>query len=298
MNIDFELYRIFYVVANHGNITKASEEFFISQPAISKAIKNLEDQLGGQLFIRTKRGVILTEEGKEFYNYIKQAMEYIHRAENKFSDLMKLDVGSIRIGVSTTLVKEFLLPYLEEFHNRYPKISIEIVTDLASVLIPKLRNGLIDIIIINLNGKEDFDDIEFINCREIHDAFIVGKKYEDLSKKKLSFSELNNYPMILQSKTANTRKFLDDVALKYNVVLRPNVELASYSLVVQFAKIGMGIGYATIEYIQDELDNKELFMLDVEDIPSRFIAIGLCKNTVPNFSTKKLIEIINKKDNL
>ena len=182
-------------------------------------------------------------------------MEYIHRAENKFTDLMNLEEGNIRIGVSTTLVKEFLLPYLEEFHNTYPNITIEIVTDLASVLIPKLRNGIIDIIILNLNGKEDFEDIEFIKCREIHDAFVVGKKYEYLINKKLSLADLNNYPLILQSKTANTRKFLDDVVSKYNVVLNPCIELASYSLVVQFAKIGMGIGYATVEYIQNELDN-------------------------------------------
>ena len=84
MNIDFELYRVFYTVANNGNITKASEELNISQPAISKSIKNLEEQLGGNLFVRTKRGVILTDEGKEFYSYIKQAIEYINNAENKF----------------------------------------------------------------------------------------------------------------------------------------------------------------------------------------------------------------------
>ena len=80
MNIDFELYRIFYVVANNSNITRASKELNISQPAISKSIKNLEEQLGGQLFVRTKRGVVLTEEGKEFYKYIKQAMEYMRRS--------------------------------------------------------------------------------------------------------------------------------------------------------------------------------------------------------------------------
>lgn len=298
MNINFELYRIFYTVANYGNITKASEELMISQPAISKSIKNLEEQLGGQLFVRTKRGVFLTEEGKEFYNYIKQAMEYIHRAENKFTDLINLEVGSIRIGISTTLVKEFLLPYLEEFHSLYPKIDIEIVTDVAAVLIPKLRNGLIDVVVLNLNGMEDYDDISFTKCRELHDVFVVGKAFEDLSKKKISLKELNNYPIILQSKTANTRKFLDSVTEKYNVSLKPNIELASYSLVVQFAKIGLGIGYATKEYIGQELENKELFVLDIEeDIPSRFVGIGLCKNNEANFSTKKLLEIINKKDN-
>ena len=137
MNINFELYRIFYVVANHSNITKASEELNISQPAISKSIKNLEDQLGGNLFIRTKRGVTLTEEGKEFYNYIKQAMEYINNAEKKFTNLINLETGCIKIGINTTLTKEFLLPFLEEFHSLYPKIDIQIITGLTTELISK-----------------------------------------------------------------------------------------------------------------------------------------------------------------
>ena len=138
MNINFELYRIFYVVANHSNITKASEELNISQPAISKSIKNLEDQLGGNLFIRTKRGVILTEEGKEFYNYIKQAMEYINNAEKKFTNLINLETGCIKIGINTTLTKEFLrlaylsvrmFPLLQRFvhpsDNSSPDLSFE-----------------------------------------------------------------------------------------------------------------------------------------------------------------------------
>jgi len=98
MNINFELYRVFYTVANTGNITKAAEELMISQPAISKSIKNLEEQLGGQLFIRTKRGVILTDEGKEFYNYIKQAMEYIYNAENKFTYKVTHKVYENKVG--------------------------------------------------------------------------------------------------------------------------------------------------------------------------------------------------------
>lgn len=298
MNIDFELYRIFYVVANHSNITKASEELNISQPAISKAIKNLEDQLGGYLFVRTKRGVVLTEEGKEFYNYIKQAIEYINNAENKFTDLINLETGCIKIGISTTLTKEFLLPYLEKFHSLYPKIDIQITTNLTSELIPKLKNGLIDIIILNLNDKNYGNDIEIIKCRKIHDCFVTNNKYNNLINKEISLKELNNYPLILQSKGSNTREFLDNFTKENGVILKPNIELASYSLVVEFTKIGLGIGYATKEYIKHYIDNKELFELNIkEKIPSRYIGIALSKNHVPNFSTKKLIEIINKNIN-
>ncbi len=293
MNINFELYRIFYVVANYKNITKASEELNISQPAISKSIKNLEEQLGGKLFVRTKRGVILTEEGKEFYNYIKHAIEYINNAENKFTDLINLETGCIKIGISTTLTKEFLLPYLKKFNSLYPKIDIQIITNVASELIPKLTNGLIDIVILNLTDKNYGNDIEIIKCRKIHDCFIVNKKFKNLINNEISLKDLNNYPLILQSKGSNTREFLDTYTREHNVILKPNIELASYSLVVEFSKIGLGIGYATKEYIHNYINNKELFALNIkEKIPSRYIGIALSKNHVPNFSTKKLIEII------
>lgn len=296
MNINFELYRIFYVVANHSSITKACEELRISQPAISKSIKNLEEQLGGQLFVRTKRGVVLTEEGKEFYNYIKQAIEYINNAENKFTDLINLETGCIKIGISTTLTKEFLLPYLEEFHSLYPKIDIQITTDLTSDLMPKLRNGLIDIVILNLNDKNYGNDIDVIKCRKINDCFVVNNKYKDLTLKEISLKDLNNYPLILQSKGSNTREFLDNLARNNGIILKPNIELASYSLVVEFAKIGLGIGYATREYIEKEVKNKELYILNIkENIPCRYIGIALSKNHIPNFGTRKLVDIITCK---
>ena len=295
MNIDFELYRVFYTVANNKNITKAAEELMISQPAISKSIKSLEEQLGGTLFVRTKRGVVLTEEGKEFYKYIKQAMDYISNAESKFTELVNLETGCIKIGISTTLTKEFLLPYLEEFHKLYPKIDIQIITNMSSELILKLRNGLIDIIILNLNGKDYDKDLEIIPCKKIQDCFVVNDSFNYLLDKEISLKELNKHPLILQTKGSNTRTFLDSYAKTNEVTLKPNIELASYTLVVEFAKIGLGIGYATKEYITSELKSKKLKELNIkEKIPERYIGIALSKNHSPNFSTKKLIEIITK----
>lgn len=296
MNIDFELYRIFYVVAKNRNITKASKELNISQPAISKSIKNLEEQLGGQLFFRTKRGVILTDEGKEFYKYISQAIEYIYNAENKFSDLVNLETGCIKIGISTTLTKEFLLPYLEKFHYLYPKIDIQIVTSYTDDLMTKLKNGLIDILILNLNNKNYGNDIEIIKCRKIRDCFVVGEKFKSLANQELSFNELNNYPLLLQAKGSSTREFLDDMAKTNNITLKPNIELASYSLVSEFVKIGFGIGYVTRDYVKSAIKNKELFELNLkEKIPNRYIGIALSKNHIPSFSTRKIIKIITEK---
>jgi len=293
MNIDFELYRIFYVVANNGNITKASLELNISQPAISKSIKNLEEQLGGTLFVRTKRGVVLTEEGQEFYKYIKQAVEYISSAENKFNELSNLETGTIRIGISTTLTKEFLLPFLKKFHRLYPKINIQIITGISSTLFQKLRNGLIDIIILNLKNKNYDSDFEIIPCKEIHDVFAASPSFKKYIPNKMSMEELNNYSLILQAKGSNTRSFLDEFTLSKNMILKPTMELTSYSLVNEFTKLGFGIGYVTKEYISDELKNGELIELNInQKIPSRFIGIALSKSHLPSFSTKKLLEII------
>lgn len=296
MNINFELYRIFYVVANYSNITKASEELNISQPAISKSIKNLEEQLGGPLFVRTKKGVVLTEEGKEFYTYIKSAIEYINNAENKFTDMINLEKGLIKIGINTTLTKEFLLPYLEEFNKLYPKINIEIQTNITSKLIEKLKNGLLDIVFLNVYQNDYNNDIEIIKCKKLKNCFIVGEKYKHLTNKILTLSELNGYPLILQAKGSNTRTFIDNFAKEHQVVLKPEIELASQSLIPEFTKIGFGIGFTTKSYIEDSLKNKELFELNIkEKIPEKYIGIALSKNHIPSFSTKKLIEIITKK---
>lgn len=294
MNINLELYKIFCVVANTGNITKASEELMISQPAISKSIKNLEEQLGGDLFIRTKRGVILTEEGKEFYQYIKKAMKYIDNAERKFNDLINLDTGCIKIGIGSTLTKEFLIPFLEIFHEKYPKIDIKIINNITSNLLEQLKNGFIDLVIMTLDNQ-DYSDFNIIKCKERNDCFVANPKYYDLTNKKLSLKDLNNYPLILQLSGSNARNFLDDFAKENNILLKPTIELANYSLVVEFAKLGFGIGYATKEFIKKNLDNGDLFILNVkENIPTRYISIVTAKNHLPNFSANKLIEIITK----
>lgn len=291
MNIDYELYRIFYIVAKNGNISRASKELLISEPAVSKSIKNLEGYLGAPLFTRTKKGVNLTTEGVTLYEYISKGIEYFKSGEAKFNELINLESGTIRIGINTTLTKEFLMPYLETFHKLYPNINIEIRTNLTSELKSMLKDGLIDMHILNLTNEETKNDFNIIKCKTITDCFVSNKPI----KEKISIKELNNYPLILQDKNSNTRKFLDDFANKYEITLKPKIEIGSYYLVSEFSRIGLGIGYVTKNYIKNNLDNKELFIVPIkEKIPSREIGILLNKNTTPNFSTKELIKIITQ----
>ena len=293
MNINYELYRIFYEVASCGNITHASQKLNISQPAISKSIKNLETQLGGDLFVRTQKGVVLTEEGKSFYKHISNAIENISNAENEFTNLISLNKGSIRIGVSTTITEKFLLPYLKKFHELYPNITIHMYTDISNELLEKLKNGLIDLAVVHIIDKDYGYDIDIKKIKKIHSCFVVNDTFKELIKKEVSIKELIKYPIILQTKGSNSRDFIEKIEIDNNIIFKNNIESSSYTLISEFAKMGLGIGISTKEYIEEDLNNKLLYEIKLQEkLPDRYIGIATLKNQTPNFSTKKLIEII------
>lgn len=294
MEIDIELYKTFYFVAKYKSITKAAEMLYISQPAVTMSIKKLEEQLEMTLFTRTKRGVILTNEGKVLYEYVKQAMESLKIGENRINNLKKLDTGNIRIGIGTTLTKYFLMKYLDKFHKLYPKININIDTSMTVDILKKLENGLVDIAIITTD-KLDYKDFNIAYSRNIQDIFVASKEYYDIIGKKTSLDNLNNYPLLLQSPNTSTRNFLDNFSLKHGIRLNSSMELASFSLVLEFSKIGMGIGFISKDFVENEINKKELFEIKtVPEIPKRKILVLTKKEYLPSFSASKLIAIIQK----
>ena len=278
MEMDIELYKTFYFVAKYKSITKAAEMLYISQPAVTMSIKKLEEQLEMTLFTRTKRGVILTNEGKVLYEYVKQAMESLKIGENRINNLKKLDTGNIRIGIGTTLTKYFLMKYLDKFHKLYPKININIDTSMTVDILKKLENGLVDIAIITTD-KLDYKDFNIAYSRNIQDIFVASKEYYDVIGKKTSLDNLNNYPLLLQSPNTSTRNFLDNFSLKHGIRLNSSMELASFSLVLEFSKIGMGIGFISKDFVENEINKKELFEIKtVPEIPKRKILVLTKKN--------------------
>ncbi len=292
MNIDLELYRVFYSVAKNRNITKASMELRISQPGVSKSIKNLEGQLGCTLFIRNKYGVVLTEEGKVFYEQIEKAMEFIEHAEDAIAEMINMEIGVLTIGISNTLTQKYLLPFIEQFHKLYPKIKIKIITNPTFSLIDKARNGLLDFIILNLPYQIPNDFVEY-HLKEIHDCFVANQNFKHLKNKKISLQELNDYPLILISQGSNTRYFLDKVSLENEVVLKPEMELTSHSLVIQFTKIGLGIGFVTKEHLENELEDGTLFEIQLkEKIESRYIGLIYMKTRALSKTAKKFLELL------
>jgi DNA-binding transcriptional LysR family regulator len=209
MNINFELYKVFYEVANEKSISKGAEKLLISQPAVTQSIKTLESELGGQLFIRTPKGVILTEEGQVLYNYISEGMRYFINGSNKFTSLKELDSGNINIGATTIISEQYLMPYLKEFHNIYPNININIINDLTDNLIKKLRNGDIDILIMSINNEDNIKDLDIIPITNLHDIFVGNIKY-----KEKQITNILNEDLLLQKYPSVTRTNFNNY-LKY-----------------------------------------------------------------------------------
>jgi len=291
-NISYECYRIFYYVAVNGSISKAAEELHISQPAVTWQIKSLEEQLGLTLFVRTKKGVILTDEGNILFKYVKNGVEAFGNGENALTNLKKLDYGSIRIGASTTVSKHVLMKYLEDFHEKFPNIEIKIVNALTETLISELRMGNLDILFLNMPMKEK-SNLNVINIMDVQDIFIGNKKYFDLTKGKLNLNELQDYPLIFQKCPSNTREYLNSYLKKNNIKLSPYMEVVSYNLIMDLVSAGFGIGYATKDFIKEELNSKKLYEIDViPKVPKRYIGVVTLKNTIPNYCVNKLIDLI------
>lgn len=288
MNVDLELYRVFYVVAKNKHMTKASEELHISQPAISQSIKKLEEQLGGILFLRSNKGMQLTEEGKMFYEYVKGALTLINNAENEFTSFKNLSKGEIKIGCSTTLTKLILIDVLKKFHKEYPNININITNDLTSNLIKNLKIGKLDFVIFNeSNVKENSLYLEKI--KELKQGFIYNPDFykDDVT----NFEDLNNLPLILQKGESNSRKLLDYIALKNNVKLIPKMEVVSQELITEFTNIGLGVGFAIIDLAKRNYKNLKELKIN-KKIPDINIYLATNNSLSLTFASKKFIEYL------
>mgnify|MGYP003289036623 FL=1 len=295
MEVNLELYKIFYIVAEKENITKASEELHISQPAITKQIKNLEDSLGFDLFIRTKRGVILTEEGKAIYEQVNEIVKHLKNIDNITHSIMNHESGTLRIGTGKSMAKIFLIPVLETLHKKYPNIRFELTNAPTSVLIEKLKSGKIDVIFSKLPHKIE-PGIKYMKIGELENIFICNKDYDNLINREVKFNELLNYPIILPTDSSITRSIVKEYFNNQFFDIKHTMEAASLSLVTSFSKIGLGIGVTTKEFIKKELDNNTLFEIDANPkLPNIDYGLIMLETTVPSPIAREFCNLINKK---
>lgn len=303
MEQNLNQYRIFYSVAQHGNISRAAETLFISQPAISKAIVKLEEALNTKLFLRNPRGVVLTDEGKILYDQLKIAFEAINIGEEKINNINKLGIGHIKIGASATLSKYILLPYLKGFIEKYPHIKISIECQSSYHTLKLLDSHKIDIALI---VKPELDkNIEFIPLGEYQDIFIATKNYLNHMQQRMINSEIkpdnyekeffNNANLMLLDEENVTRMYVDEYLKSNNIEIKQVLEVNNMDLLIEFARIGLGVACVIKEFVTEDLKNGIVTEIPLsKPFEKRTIGFAYQKNVELPHSVKSFIDYISE----
>lgn len=273
MDINLEYYKIFYYVASYKSITIAAEKLSISQPAVSQAVKHLEADLSCTLFVRTPKGVRMTKEGEMLFSYVQRGYETILSGEKKLLEMLNLEKGEICIGASDMTLQFYLLPYLEQFHEKYPKIRVTVTNAPTPETLKHLADGKIDFGIVS-TPIEPHPHLKVTAVKEISDIFVAGKKFEHLKGKQLSYHKLEQYPVMCLEGATSTRRYVEEFLATEGVALRPEFELATSDMLIQFAIRNLGIASVVSEFAAEQMKNGTLFALQFDrEIPKRQFCI-------------------------
>lgn len=266
-------YKIFYEVASCGNISRAAKKLFISQPAISKSIVKLEDGLETKLFKRNSRGVALTDEGAMLYEYIKEAFDSINAAETELRRMKEFNIGHIQIGASTTLCRYILMPYLQKFMEQYPNIRVSIVTQGSAQTLSLLDGRKLDLGLV-AEPKSMHSDLRILNPTQIHDVFVATPQYLDNLRSICGndFQVFEEANVMLLDQNNMSRRYIDDYLKDCGIEPIQILEVSTMDLLIEFAKVGIGVSCVIREFVQEELDNGSLVEIPLDmPIPPRNI---------------------------
>ncbi|MDQ0060271.1 DNA-binding transcriptional LysR family regulator [Paenibacillus harenae] len=291
MTNNYELYKVFYWAAKTGSLTQAAKALYLTQPSVSHAIKQLEESFGLTLFYRTSKGVALTQEGSILYSYIEQSQILISLAEEKMAALKNLDSGELRIGGSDSLFKHYLLPYLEDFHQKHPSIRLHLNHGTTPEVITFLKEGRIDLGVVRMPIVDS--QLEVRESIQLQDCFVAGSRYAELKGVVLTMDLLLQYPVILFSRNSRARMAISEIFQNYGYNLKPEIEVGSVDLLIEFARRGLGISYVTREFVTKELEEGSLFevQLDVE-LPPAHVGLMTIRNMPLSSSAGKFIEYV------
>lgn len=291
---NFEYYKVFYYVAKYGNFTVAAGALLTSQPSVTRSVKSLEHNLGCRLFVRSKRGVTLTPEGKTLYRHIAPACELIYQGEEKLSDALSLQNGAVYIGATETAIHCFLLQKLEKFHEKYPNVSIKITNNSTPPVVNDLKNGKIDLAVVTTPVTED-KILKITKIKAFQDIPVAGPHFADLQNRPLSLAELGRYPLVSLSGATMTYKFYSDFYAKNGLRLEPDIELATADLLLPIISKNLGIGFVPEDLAADALERGEAVRLNLtEKIPERYICLLRDTQHPLSVAARRLISILKE----
>lgn len=287
-----DLYRIFNAVSRNKSFSQAAQELYMTQSAVSQAIAKLENELEIQLFYRTSRGVLLTNEGNILNEHVNSALGIINAAEDRILEFKELKTGQLRIGVGDTITRYFLLPFLEEFHNTYHGIKLNILNGTTTEIQDFIKSGKADVGFCNLPIQDE--NLQIIPCKGIQDIFVCGTKYKEMAINPISLEQLTGLPLIFLENKSNSRRYVESFLKRKGFPISPVFELGSYDLVLEFSKINLGVGCVIKEFSKDYLEYGSLYELKLEEnISPRSIGLCYLKGVPLTPAAKKFVESIN-----
>ncbi len=285
MNLSFDLYRIFYYVCKNLSITEAAKNLYVSQPAITKQIKNLETGLGKVLFIRNKKGLVLTDDGKKLYEKIKDSVEKLSSIEEGEDESEEF---TIRIVAGYNTLKSYLVNSMSKFSEEHPNIKFEVATYPYAESIERLREDKADLIFMNMKKKNDsLNDLQIKKCLEIEDILVVSKEMKEKFPDMIKLIDLNNYPIICKLGSSTTRENIEEYFNKFNQTFIPKYELSNAWLIEEYVKSNKGIGLVGRDTIDEDIKNGNCFEIKTDiELPHREIGYAVRKN----YSHKNIID--------
>lgn len=286
---------MFYTVAKSGSLTKAAKELYISQPAVSQAVKQLEGQLGVVLFNRTHRGMELSAGGgKQIFESVEAALNLLEGAENRLTDFKTTATGSVRIGATDAIFSHVLSDKIARFNEKYPAVKLELISSTSPDTVEKLKEGKCDVAFINLPFEDDGVRFYGTVCH-LSDVFVAGEKYAHLKGEEMPLKRLQEFPLLMIEKNTVARRALAAFEENIGVRLLPDTEVANWDFMKKLVVKGMGVGCIPREYCKKEFERGELFELKVSPaLPVRGIGVAIEKHSTPTFAVKEFLQMFEK----
>lgn len=291
MDINYELYKVFYHVATTLSFSEASKQLFISQSAVSQSIKVLEKKLNQTLFVRSTKKVQLTPEGDILLKHIEPAINLIQKGENQLLEANTLNGGQLRIGASDTICRYYLVPYLNKFHKTYPNVHIKVTNQTSIECAHLLESGQVDFIITNYpnSGLLSSQNTRVIN--EFADVFVANQEYFPLKGQTVSLGTLQTYPILMLERKSTTSEFLHHMFQKEQLDLVPEIELSSNDLLIDLARIGLGIAFVPDFCIPE--NDKDLFQVKLsEKLPTRQMVVAYNETIPVSQASKQFMDML------
>ena len=293
--VNLELYRVFHTVAKCGSLTKAAEELYISQPAVSQAIKQLESQLGTTLFNRTHRGMELSVQGgKIIFPKVEEALSLLDSAENTLIELKTTATGTIRVGATDSIFSNILADKIAEYHDKYPAVKFDLITGTTLDTIAQLKDNKCDIVFLNL----PIDDKGIMlsgSVSLLSDIFVANERFSELKDRAVSIKTLQQYPLLMMESNTVARRAVDGYLATLGLTLTPDIEVANWDLMLKLAVKGMGVGCVPREYCRKELESGDLFEVNVTpSLPVRGVGLALPQNVPVPFALREFIALFQK----